>query len=267
MPVGEYNHPLFGLVRFETKNKTKWVFGDRIKFTAGFDDSDVIDVNVPQLSGVEGGGNGDVKFHKRGKKQLLAAFEDIERLGLLSHINQTAGAYYPRLRKPVSGNLSKLPSNHSFGIAVDLNSNDGCLGCTTEPLASVFEAHGFLWGKAFNDPMHYEISKFIDNDEPSVKDIKLSINDKMVPNGAKNIFGDAFIDTAALDHVPGLSVVGESESDISVAGASGGEILKKLTFGGLSFISLPQVLGLAGLTSEFTNSKKTMKAKPIDDKS
>ena len=32
MPTGEYNHPLFGLVKFKTKDPT-WVYGGEIVFT------------------------------------------------------------------------------------------------------------------------------------------------------------------------------------------------------------------------------------------
>jgi hypothetical protein len=119
-------------------------------------------LQVPQLKGIPGSNNGKLKFHKKGHAQLLQAFDDIERLGLLKHIKTCAGSLNFRLRKPTSGVLSKLPSNHAFGIAIDLNADDGSLGGSVAPVAPVFEALGFLWGKAFNDPMHFEVEEFLD---------------------------------------------------------------------------------------------------------
>jgi hypothetical protein len=95
--------------------------------------------------------------------RLLMAFADIERLDLLKHIKTCAGSVNFRLRKPINGSLSKLPSNHAFGIAIDLNADDGSNGASVAPVAPVFEALGFTWGVAFNDPMHFEVEEFIEN--------------------------------------------------------------------------------------------------------
>jgi len=78
-------------------------------------------------------------------------------------VDTCAGSLNFRLRKPTSGNLSKLPSNHAFGIAIDLNADDGSNGKSVSPVAPVFEALGFRWGIEFNDPMHFEIDEFIDD--------------------------------------------------------------------------------------------------------
>lgn len=56
------------------------------------------------------------------------AFADIERLGLLHHIDSCAGSLNSRLKKPTKGGVSKEPSNHAFGIAIDLNAEDGSFG-------------------------------------------------------------------------------------------------------------------------------------------
>jgi hypothetical protein len=45
--------------------------------------------------------------------------------------------------------------------AIDLNSDDGSLGESVAPVAPVFQAHGFTWGKAFNDLMHFEVNRFV----------------------------------------------------------------------------------------------------------
>jgi len=106
----------FGNVRFRTDHDV-WIRGDHITFISGFDVSDITQLQVPQLKGIPGSNNGKLKFHKKGHAQLLQAFDDIERLGLLKHIKTCAGSLNFRLRKPTSGVLSKLPSNHAFGIA------------------------------------------------------------------------------------------------------------------------------------------------------
>lgn len=161
MPTSIYHHPLFGDVKFRTSSPV-WVRGDGISFISGFDINDIKKIKIPQLADVPGANGGKLQFHKRGHAQLLMAFADIERLNLLSTIKTCAGSLNFRLRKPVSGNLSKLPSNHAFGIAIDLNSDDGSLGASVAPVAPVFEALGFRWGIEFSDPMHFEIDEFID---------------------------------------------------------------------------------------------------------
>ena len=162
MPESSFNHPLFGEIRFRTKTEDKWVRGDKIIFLSGFDTAEATSLFIPQLANIEGSNKGKLRFHKRGHQQLLQAFQIIESRGLLHHIKTCAGTLNPRLRKPTSGALSKLPSNHSFGIAIDLNEDDPGFGDSVAPVAPIFQALGFTWGKAFNDPMHFEINHFLD---------------------------------------------------------------------------------------------------------
>ncbi len=162
MPESSFTHPLFGQVRFRT-NHDVWIRGDGISFISGFDVNDITLLFVPQLQNIPGSNHGKLQFHKRAHAQLAKAFEDIERLNLLKHVKTCAGSLNFRLRKPISGALSKLPSNHAFGIAIDLNSDDGSNGGSVAPVAPVFEALGFKWGISFNDPMHFEVEEFIDH--------------------------------------------------------------------------------------------------------
>jgi len=127
MPEATFNHPLFGSVRFRTAHSS-WVRGDKISFVSGFNIEDIQPVTIPQLAHVPGSNHGALSFHKRAHAQVLAVFADIEHLGLLHHIKTCGGALNFRLRKPTNGALSKLPSNHAFGIAIDLNEDDGSLG-------------------------------------------------------------------------------------------------------------------------------------------
>jgi hypothetical protein len=162
MPESSFNHPLFGTVRFRTRHDV-WIRGDTIEFISGFNVNDITTLTVPQLKNIPGTHGGRLEFHKRAHEQLLRVFEDIERLNLLNHIKTCAGSLNFRLRKPTSGALSKLPSNHAFGIAIDLNADDGSLGASVAPVAPVFEALGFTWGASFNDPMHFEVEEFLDH--------------------------------------------------------------------------------------------------------
>src|SRR2546430_983402 len=118
MPEANFVHPLFGRVRFRTDHE-QWTRGDHITFLSGFDTSDVEPLQIPQLRNIPDTNHGKLKFHKRAHQQVLAVFADIERLGLLRHIKTCAGSFNTRLKKPTSGALSKEPSNHSFGIAID----------------------------------------------------------------------------------------------------------------------------------------------------
>lgn len=166
MPESTFDHPLFGPIRFRTATKLQWIRGDSISFISGFDETEIVPLQVPQLAGIAGAHGGQLRFHKRGHAQLLAAFQDIQNQGLLHHIKTCAGTLNKRLRKPVGGGISKLPSNHAFGIAIDLNSDDGSLGASVAPVAPVFQAHGFTWGIAFNDPMHFEVNQFMPGGGP-----------------------------------------------------------------------------------------------------
>ncbi len=155
-----YNHPLFGDV-FYTTAHTPAIFGDDIKFTAGFDFHDLATIHIPQLVG-RLNLLSDIYFHKKAHQQLLDAFIEIEQVGLLDVIKEFNSVFSMRLRRPTSGVFSSLPSNHAFGIAIDINQGDGGNGITSAPLAPIFAKYGFVWGNNFTspDPMHYEVSQF-----------------------------------------------------------------------------------------------------------
>lgn len=165
MPESTFNHPLLGPITFRTESST-WKRGDKITFISGFDAADVTNVVVPQLKNIPGSNGGKLRVHKRAHAQLLEVFRLIEARGLMHHIKTCAGTFNPRLRKPTSGLTSHLPSNHAFGIAIDLNENDPGFGDSVAPVAPVFQALGFTWGKAFNDPMHFEVNRFINPIRP-----------------------------------------------------------------------------------------------------
>ena len=161
MPTLTYHHPLFGDVVYETDHDNK-VIGDGITFISGFNENDVQDIYIPELSVIIGNGS-TFPFHIKGHYQLKAAFTEIGNAGLIHIIKEFDSPFSKRLRKPTNGAYSDKPSNHAFGIAIDINPNDGSNGGSSSPLAPIFINNGFTWGKTFSspDPMHYEINQFI----------------------------------------------------------------------------------------------------------
>lgn len=255
MPTGTYNHPLFGLVKFETDNKTKWVRGDHIKFISGFNDSDIQKIAIPQLVGIHGSKKGEVQFHKRGHKQLLAVFSDIEKLNLLDRIKKF-GTLNKRLRKPTNGALSKLPSNHAFGTAIDLNDDDGCLGCTIAPLAPLFEKFGFLWGKSFNDPMHFEIKTFIDNPKSVVEPVAVALDENALNIDAVNFMGHLY---APVDMIAGLMTVSEIDGQptkVLLEGKRENQLADVTLIGSRPYVTLASAAGVLGTAIDFDNTSK-----------
>jgi len=263
MPDGTFVHPLFGSVRFRTAHST-WVRGDSVTFLSGFDTGDIQPVTVPQLANVPGSNHGRLSFHKRAHAQVLAVFADIERLGLLHHIKTCAGALNFRLRKPTSGALSKLPSNHAFGIAIDLNADDGSLGASVAPVAPVFEALKFKWGKSFNDPMHLEVESFIDHPRTIVHDIAVVLDDRSIDFGGKNLMGNLVIDASKAGGLPGVSAERNGASRMKFKGPAKTQTLPIERFGNdLAFVSLPRLTAIAGLGMDFDNDAKVVKLSRI----
>lgn len=179
MPTRTYNHPLFGPVTYETENEKEWVRGDHISFIKGFDSNDVTWLVVPQLSKLVH--KSRLKFHKKAHAQLLMAFSEIEKAGFLKYIDKCSGSINVRLRKPIPKKgetpkpISKDPSNHAFGIAIDFNSDDGMNGASVAPIAPIMMEYGFTWGNVWKrpDPMHFEVNRFIEKPKPMGKRLEL----------------------------------------------------------------------------------------------
>ena len=73
------------------------------------------------------------------------------------HPGEYAGCYYPRF---IAG--STTLSNHSFGLALDLNvpgNQRGTVGEMDRGSSRIFKEWGFAWGGDWNytDPMHFEM--------------------------------------------------------------------------------------------------------------
>ncbi|WP_271893332.1 M15 family metallopeptidase [Candidatus Phyllobacterium onerii] len=257
MSIASYNHPLFGLVTFKTKH-SGWVRGDDITFASGFDINQIQVVHIPQLEKIPGTHGGNLKFHQRAHAQVLAAFAEIERLGLMHHIKTCAGSLNFRLKKPTSGRLSKEPSNHAFGIAIDLNADDGSLGASVAPVAPVFESLGFRWGKAFSDPMHFEIKTFVDHPKALSSPVAVTIDGKKSALEAKNLFGDVVAKLSDLEKLFDLDVTSASESSVIVQGKTGTALTELRQFGDQVYASLLPLAGVGGFHSHFDNVSKVL---------
>jgi len=93
--------------------------------------------------------------------QLRAAMLEIIDLELGDEIDYHVGCYYPRF---IAG--STTLSNHSFGLAIDINSLENQRGTVGEmhPLVvQIMKKWGFAWGGDWNytDPMHFELEKIV----------------------------------------------------------------------------------------------------------
>ena len=96
--------------------------------------------------------------------QLRAALEEIVARGLADEIHpgEYAGCYYPRF---IAG--STTLSNHSFGLALDLNTpgnQRGTVGEIDREVVAIFKKWGFAWGGdwSYTDPMHFEMLALVE---------------------------------------------------------------------------------------------------------
>jgi hypothetical protein len=106
---------------------------------------------------------GSVTCNKLIFPQLRAALEEIVARGLSDEIHpgEYAGCYYPRF---IAGTTQL--SNHSFGLALDLNvpgNQRGTVGEMDRTVVSIFESWGFTWGGRwrYTDPMHFEANAIV----------------------------------------------------------------------------------------------------------
>lgn len=104
---------------------------------------------------------GSVTCHKDLFPQLRAALLEVQQRGLADAIDprQYAGCYYPRF----IANTTTL-SNHSFGLALDLNTSGnqrGTVGEIDRDVVAIFKTWGFAWGGdwRWTDPMHFELAE------------------------------------------------------------------------------------------------------------
>ncbi len=104
---------------------------------------------------------GSVTCHKDLFPQLRNALLEVQQRGLSGaiHPGEYAGCYYPRF---IAGTTTL--SNHSFGLALDLNvpgNGRGTVGEMDRDVVAIFKTWGFAWGGdwRYTDPMHFELSE------------------------------------------------------------------------------------------------------------
>lgn len=102
--------------------------------------------------------------HVKVVDDLEAAFAEVAAAGLGSAIdvanaNTYGGCYVPRFSR-TSGQIGFL-SRHTYGMALDVNTDTNCGGCRPPmncDVVRIFRKHGFAWGGNFRRPdgMHFE---------------------------------------------------------------------------------------------------------------
>lgn len=116
--------------------------------------------------------NRTVQVHKAAADRFITAFNYIKNgtavingrtVSLLSLVKTMDGTFVTR---HVNWNPSRGLSNHSWGIAIDINANDHF--CYIDPATKpndpnlilwekAFKPAGFSWGNSYADSMHYEL--------------------------------------------------------------------------------------------------------------
>lgn len=230
--INTTQHPIVGTVRWKPTSTAK---GSPITLLDDWEQKNLVSATIPQLQGVldartDKPGDkfkGQVKFYKPAMPQLLRAFAEIEEQGLAGLILSYAGTFYPRLKR----GSSTSPSNHSFGTAIDINSEwngfkqkpakQGAKGSVIL-LVPIFEKYGFEWGGNWSstpDGMHFEVEKILPTVGSSDDDSELEEPHKLVTvsvNGVKTsvfgmlMMGKAYVGVRALSLLLGGQVTAVS---------------------------------------------------------
>jgi len=139
--------------------------GGRIEIDPEWVAANIVTIVLPGL-------NRAVEVHKEAADNFLAAFNYIQNgtavvngreVSLLSLIRSMDGTFVSR---HVNWNPTRGLSNHSWGIAIDINAaNHFCyVNPASEPddpnlilWEKAFKPAGFSWGNSYNDSMHFEL--------------------------------------------------------------------------------------------------------------
>jgi hypothetical protein len=147
-PVGTFGDAV-GVFRYRP------IGGGRIAPDPGWVSEHIVTESVPIL--------GEVTCNKHMMPQLRAALIEVVQSKLADEIHpgEYAGCYYPRF---IAGS-NKL-SNHSFGLALDINvpgNQRGTVGQIHRGVVAIFKKWGFAWGGDWNytDPMHFELAQIV----------------------------------------------------------------------------------------------------------
>jgi D-alanyl-D-alanine carboxypeptidase len=143
---------------------------EAIRILDGWEKLNIVEVEIPQLVGVEGAPqNGVVRFHRVAAEQLQGLFRAWHDAGLIHLVETWGGSFVPRF---IRGSRSVL-SNHAFGTAFDINAAWNGLGVqpvrvgahgSVRELVPIANKFGFFWGGHYTkrrDGMHFEVAKLL----------------------------------------------------------------------------------------------------------
>jgi hypothetical protein len=127
--------------------------GGRVQPQTSWVQAHIVTDTVPLL--------GTITCNRYMMPQLKAALAEVVASGLSKEVYQTAGCYYPRY---IAGTTTL--SNHSFGLAIDINSTEnqrGTVGQMSRAVVAIFKKWGFAWGGDwhYTDPMHFELERIV----------------------------------------------------------------------------------------------------------
>lgn len=141
--------------------------GGRIEIDPKWVAENIVTITLPGL-------NRQVQVHKDAADNFITAFTYIKngtamvngkQVSLLSLIKTMDGTWVPR---HVNWDASRGLSNHSWGIAIDINASDHFryVNPALEPnnpnlilWEKAFKPAGFSWGNSYSDAMHFELLK------------------------------------------------------------------------------------------------------------
>ncbi|MEO0750575.1 MAG: M15 family metallopeptidase [Pseudomonadota bacterium] len=140
-------------------------------------DDTIIRARIPQLVGMLNRQfanppimvTGEIVCHRLAAPRIQALFAAWDKAGLLDRVLYYTGCFYPRLKRGTTDPLRANLSNHAWGAAFDINSQENWLGQTPAPLGArgcvrelvhIANEEGFYWGGHFErkDGMHFEVA-------------------------------------------------------------------------------------------------------------
>lgn len=148
VPVGSFGDAV-GSYRYRP------IGGGRVQPEAAWVQAHIATEQVPVI--------GSMTCNKAIFPQLKAALREIVAADLAKEIHpgEYAGCYYPRF---IAGTTTL--SNHSFGLAFDINvpgNQRGTVGQMHRGVVAILKKWGFAWGGdwAYTDPMHFELARIV----------------------------------------------------------------------------------------------------------
>lgn len=175
-PTQKISDELFGEFRFESAATPS--NPQRIRILDNWVADNIITTKIPELVGMVDRQiasprimtNGEIRCHKLAAPRIKALFKAWKTAKLTDRVLYYVGCFNPRLKRGTTNMIRKNLSNHSWGSAFDINSQEnfigkpdaiiGARGCLRE-LVEIANKEGFFWGGHFGnkDGMHFEIAE------------------------------------------------------------------------------------------------------------